>query len=507
MLLVEEVGEEHHQAGERGHAQQQTEGLPVLHAAEQGLDARELLRVADAPGRGGVFEGGDLVGVLGHAADQVGRGGNDHSEGGGQLREEGPQGGHDALVAGAVLELVVLDGVHDGDHHDEVKAVLAEVCQHVAQGAQHELQIYAAHGHAAGADEQARAQHDRIADKGDEHEFVHQRFAVDLPGDGGVEYHQQRRDRHAHGVEQGVEAALVAKLKVDVGGAHAGEHDTVADLLDEEDQRDPQQLVVAADGAEDLLEADGRDGVVVVVALLLDAEDREGQKGRAQDRDDQGHAPVSGDGVAADGGAAGGEHGDQRARKGAADAGKERGAGGVLVAGVGVGAQGRDHAPVGDVVHGVGDAVEEVDDAEEPHEAPALEARVEGQIDHDRGGEDADDQPGLELAPAGARALDDVAHDGVVQRVEHTGGDHDGRDGGELSGGKLVGEEDKGVEVAGDQVVHHVAPHGAQGEHDEVFLLRGLFVHVGSSYSGDIFILPLRRADCKKFQQCCGELL
>lgn len=74
-------------------------------------------------------------------------------------------------------------------------------------------------------------------------------------------------------------------------------------------------------------------------------------------------------------------------------------------------------------MHRVGDRIEEIDHAEKRDEAPALQARVEREIHNDGRGKDADHEPRLELAVARAGALDDVAHDGVVERVEHTRAD------------------------------------------------------------------------------------
>ena len=65
-------------------------------------------------------------------------------------------------------------------------------------------------------------------------------------------------------------------------------------------------------------------------------------------------------------------------------------------------------------MHRVGYRIHEVDHSEEPHKAPALKIGVERKIHDDRGREYADDEPGLEFAPARARALNDVAHDRVV---------------------------------------------------------------------------------------------
>ena len=67
------------------------------------MDLGKLLRLGDVAGGGGVLQGGDLIGVFGDARQHVGGGGDDHGEGGGELRQEGPHGGDDALINGKGL--------------------------------------------------------------------------------------------------------------------------------------------------------------------------------------------------------------------------------------------------------------------------------------------------------------------------------------------------------------------------------------------------------------------
>ena len=131
-------------------------------------------------------------------------------------------------------------------------------------------------------------------------------------------------------------------------------------------------------------------------------------------------------------------------------------------------------------MHGVGNGIQEIDNAEEPHEAPALKVGVEGKI-HDDGGRDyADDEPGLELAPAGAGTLDYIAHNGVVERIENSGGDNDGGYRTELCVGEITGEQNEGHDTAGEQKVHHVTADGAEGEHDQVSFPCFKVVHINA---------------------------
>jgi len=129
-------------------------------------------------------------------------------------------------------------------------------------------------------------------------------------------------------------------------------------------------------------------------------------------------------------------------------------------------------------MHGVGDAVHEVHHAEEPYEAPALKLRIEKQVHDHRRCDDTYHEPRLEFAPAGAGALDDVAHDGVVERVEHACADHYRAYCRKLRRGERAGEQHIGEQIAGDKVIHHVAANCAEREHYKVFLsLYDIFFH------------------------------
>ena len=121
-------------------------------------------------------------------------------------------------------------------------------------------------------------------------------------------------------------------------------------------------------------------------------------------------------------------------------------------------------------MHGIGDAVHEIDDAKEDHKRPALQLHIEGQIDYHGGQQDADSKPRLEFAPPGTGALDDVAHDRVIEGVKYAGRYHDDGDRGQLRGGELMGKKDECQKVTGDKVVHHVTSDSAKREHPKVAL-------------------------------------
>ena len=121
-------------------------------------------------------------------------------------------------------------------------------------------------------------------------------------------------------------------------------------------------------------------------------------------------------------------------------------------------------------MHGIGNAVHEIDDAKEDHKGPALQLHIEGQINYHGGQQDADSKPGLEFAPPSTGALDDVAHDRVIECVKHAGRYHDDSNRGQLRGGELMGKKDECQEVTGDKVVHHVTSDSAKREHPKVAL-------------------------------------
>ena len=116
-------------------------------------------------------------------------------------------------------------------------------------------------------------------------------------------------------------------------------------------------------------------------------------------------------------------------------------------------------------MHRIGDAVQEINQTEERDKSPAVQLDIECEIDDNRGGQNPNDKPGLEFAPSGAGAFNDVAHQRIVQGVEDTGSDHDRSDGAELGISKLMREQYKGQQITVDQVVHHIPADSAEREH------------------------------------------
>ena len=291
---------------------------------------------------------------------------------------------------------------------------------------------------------------------------------MDLPGDGRIKDHQKSRGEHADDTEGGEESSFVSVIKVDVGGTQSADDETVADLLDQEDQCDPFHLIVLRQCLNDFLKVEGFHFRGLIIPVFPDTKDGKGQEQRCQDAGDQSNRAVGRCGVSADGTAADGIHGDQNGSQCSADAGTQCSTGGKLVPAVGVRRQCRDQPPVGDIVHGVGDAVQEIDDPEEPYKAPTLQIRIEGQIHHHGRGDDADDEPGLEFAPPCSRLLNNVSHNRIVQSIEDPGRHHNSCNGTKLGIGKRSCKQNESHDAVGKQIVDGIPPDGTYGKQDQI---------------------------------------
>lgn len=102
----------------------------------ESLSASEI-----SPLRGLLLQRRNLVRVARYAKDQIAGGGQRRNDRRGQLRQEGAQRRNDRLVPPPEAVFIVLHRVDDGNHHDEVEAVLPEVRKHIAARQQPELRI------------------------------------------------------------------------------------------------------------------------------------------------------------------------------------------------------------------------------------------------------------------------------------------------------------------------------------------------------------------------------
>ena len=144
---------------------------------------------------------------------------------------------------------------------------------------------------------------------------------------------------------------------------------------------------------------------------------------------------------------------------------------------MGIGAQGRDHAPVGNIVHGVGNAVKEIDHGKEPDKWPARELCVECGIHDKRGGKNADDEPRFVFAPACSGALNNIAHNRIVERVKYTCTDHNSGHSTQLGSIQPAGKKYKGENKVREQVVDHIPSYGSKREHDQIAFESFLIFH------------------------------
>ena len=348
----------------------------------------------------------------------------------------------DSLVALAVLQLAVFDGVgqrQDGGHLDEglrqVEEDQADGDDRQAGGVDDEQQVSDDHEHHA-AEVQVTARDAPVQDR-------IQRGHDDARDDG---------DDTDDGVGGGVVQDELEQVHEHAGGGHVG------DGVQQVGQGDPQQLVVLGDR----LERGQRTAVLLGLGAqragaFLGAE-RHGAYGEhAEDGHDDGEAGpaalaflmLAGEHVAEEGDDRDDDDGQTVIADGAAE-GAERGVGGTFVRIVG---QRRNHAPEGDVAQGVEHVEHDEGDDEQHDEQRGVDvhqAEQAGVDQHEQHGGDgaADELPRLEAAPLGVGVVDDVAQ----QRIDEDLGDADdhhkaGDDADELGGERLV---DSGEQRAGD---------------------------------------------------------
>ena len=329
MLLVKNVCQDHTGSRHDGHEQKKFHNFPVGGAVHHIADGGELVRFRDQIPGSLVFQIRDLIGVSRDTENDVGQVRQKDDERRSHFGEEGAQRRDNGLFPLAKLVFVVLHRVDDGDHHDEVVAVLTEVGQCIT--CHHDPELH--HG---GGQEECRDEHQSVAHHGDARHDLHEILPVDLPGDGRIEDHQKSRGEHADDTEGGEESSFVSVIKVDVGGTQTSDDETVADLLNQEDQCDPFHLVVLRQCLNDFPEVEGLHFRRLVIPVLFNSEDGECQEQRRQDAGNEGDGPVGRGRVSADGIAADGVHGNQHGSQSSADTGTQGGTGGKLVPAVGV---------------------------------------------------------------------------------------------------------------------------------------------------------------------------
>ena len=358
------------------------------------------------------------------------------------LVEHRTDGQGDGLVALAVLQLAVLDGIgqgKDGRHLDkglrQIEEDKTDGDDRQAGGVDDEQQIADDHKHhaaevqvaARNALVQNRVQrsHNDARDDGDdaddgigcrvvqnELEQIHEHAGGGHVGDGVQQVgqgHPQQLVVLCESLERGERAAVVLGLGAQGAGAFLGAERDGAHGEDAENSHD-----------------DGEAGPAALALLMLAGED---VAEVSDDRNDH-----DGQAVVADGAAEG----------------TEGGVGGALM---GVGGQRRDHAPIGYVAQGVEHVEHDEGDDEQHDEQRGVDvhqAEQAGVDQHEQNGGNgaADELPRLEAPPFGIGVVDDVAQQRIDEDLRDADDNHKaGDDADELGGERLV---DPGEQRAGD---------------------------------------------------------
>ena len=154
-----------------------------------------------------LLERGDLVRLRGNVENQVCKRSQCHDQRAAHLRQKRTHGRDDRFVSVSRLQLVVLDRVHDGDHHDEVESVQTQVDDHVADRHDNEAEGIRRHNNAA-------EHFDHTADDDHDHAEGHQLLSCKSARKRRINKHQNRRRRDADHREDGIQAALIAVAEV-----------------------------------------------------------------------------------------------------------------------------------------------------------------------------------------------------------------------------------------------------------------------------------------------------
>ena len=111
--FIENVRDEHQQAGKNGHDDHQTDCLPGMNACEKIRNGFSFLLRADHPLIGQLFLIGNSVCVFKKIQNNVCTGGDGNGQCRSKFCQERPKGGDNTLITGAVTELIILNRIHD----------------------------------------------------------------------------------------------------------------------------------------------------------------------------------------------------------------------------------------------------------------------------------------------------------------------------------------------------------------------------------------------------------
>ncbi len=326
MLFVDDIGSEHAEEGENRQAQEHACLLTAAYIGDDLVDSCQLGCFRNLTLVHLLLQSGNLVGVSLDAEDDIDNGVDADDNSRSELGDEGAGRADDGFASFAELQLVVFHSIHDGNHHNQIIGIDSKVGNHVSHREDPALEVGIGTGH-----QQADENHGQIAKAGYVEHHLHERLPGNLLGQNRINNHQNGSSAQTEGGEVGVIAALVAKIKIDEEGTEPSCCQIVADLLNNEGQRNPAELVIVFDGIDDFPEGNRRSRGIIVAPVLPHTEDSEAEEGRRKNADDE-RDPAEGiAGIAAQRSGAGGEHRDQKTGNGTADSGEQIGAGSELV--------------------------------------------------------------------------------------------------------------------------------------------------------------------------------
>ena len=234
-----------------------------------------------------MFKVGNLLGIAGDTADQIGNIVDGNYYCASHFRNERTDGRHQRFLALAVQILVVLHRVDDGDHQNEIVGIVAEVGCHIAEGKNPAFQ-----SGVGGRHQHPDQQHSAITCCGDKQHLLHEFFAGGFAGKHRINHHQNSCRCQTESGEIGIKPAFVSKIEIDEGRSHSADREIISDLLEEEDHSDPDQLIIAFENVNDFFETERSRRLGADFTPLPNTEDREAEESRGKNADDQSNTAI-----------------------------------------------------------------------------------------------------------------------------------------------------------------------------------------------------------------------
>ena len=185
MLYIQFIRDKHAEERKNCQHQEQADFLPAANVSNYTVDAFQLYTFRDDTERSLLFKVGNLLCVTGDAANQICYiiDGNDYSAA--ELGDQGTDRSNKRFLALSVKILVVFHCVDDGDHHDQIVGVVAEVSCHISQSHNPAFERRVGRRH-----QQPDQQHPSVTGKSDKKHFLHELFARRFAGEPRIDNHQ-----------------------------------------------------------------------------------------------------------------------------------------------------------------------------------------------------------------------------------------------------------------------------------------------------------------------------